>query len=859
MEFLRDSLSDQRHVKRNAIIQILIATLAFIMLVRVYPMGAVQKHTISKQQALNLSARDDLTGEVFTSNDKKLQTVYFSQQHLYQITLYLNCTTPGKEARAETILFRLYNDAFSCIYEDEYSCGDIENDGYLRTTVNMDVEPEQAYYYEILVPEDCSADIVLPIADRGALAQVENSTLYIDGIINDEVCLIADFDYSDPLSVLGILFYDVLIIAVAAALYLLVMWVAAFCDWRFAAYAAYMKTYARIAASVAAGLAALFLFLFSVILNKFGGAGLDRLFFAAAILVGALWTAGFLWLPVFYPKKHRDALIPAGRRISYIWRNYIQTVSFGLLFYALCQYVNADREYYHYINTRWMLIFLAIAFLMMFHEKQFLNKLSAVWLVLGVAGSIIYCSGITEGENELVLARLTCGVVVAWGVLIINILLQTRLNIRGEFRIDTLTDYVSSHIQQVVYAVLWIVFSIFMWVYRFEKVWVFTAVLPFLAMFFLKFTPASKSRFLKNFTNGILLSFGLVVLFCLHHRPHHYWMLYRYGGIFHTVACTGMYLAVVLGAALGKLYGKLRDRENMLQRCFKEFFIVACVIGFIILTMSRTAFVTSTVNIIMVAALAAVTYRKTPKRILQELGMLVGAMAVSFPMIFTVVRMVPAVVNDPVRYDIEFQDESFMIYKGDPIDSDKYMTVERFFSVLFGRFQSEKKEDVEEADADNMEAVKLLAYTGNDFAGIDMRKMANDLESASEEESGNDISNGRFEIFSDYLKALEFKGHPKMGPDNDTGEEYAHAHNSYLQVAYNFGMIAGGVFLVICALTLWRSARLAVSQGKKYSIYMVPFSLVVVFGFVSLTEWAFHPCIPAGFCFLLLQVLLVRE
>ena len=32
-----------------------------------------------------------------------------------------------------------------------------------------------------------------------------------------------------------------------------------------------------------------------------------------------------------------------------------------------------------------------------------------------------------------------------------------------------------------------------------------------------------------------------------------------------------------------------------------------------------------------------------------------------------------------------------MIYEGDPINSDKYMTVPRFFNTLFGRFQTQEQ------------------------------------------------------------------------------------------------------------------------------------------------------------------------
>ena len=856
MELLRDILSDQKHVKRNANIQILMATLAFILLVRVYPMGLPQLHEISKQQAVPESAREELTGEAFTSQDKKLQTVYFTQEHLYRIVLYLNCVVTKERTVTQTILFRLYNDAFSCIYEEEYSCLRMAKDGYLSASVDMDVEPEQTYYYEILVPEEFENYIELPIADRGTLGQVENSTLYIDGIINDEVCLIADFDYSKPLPVWGIVLRYVLIIAVSAALYVLIMLGLNYCDRSFSAYAGVIARYARVAGSVLAGAGVVFLFLFCVVWNKFGGGFWDRLFYAIAILIAGLWMAGALWLPFFYPKKHKKAQVPVGRQFSFRWRNYIQTVSFGLLFYALCQYVNAQREYDHMSNTRWMLIFLAIAFLMMFSEKQFLNILSAIWLVVGVTGAVIYCGSIVGGENALMIAKLTSGVVIAWGLLIINILLQLRVS---RDSLVSVKDMVLTHVPQVIYGVLWVIFALFMWVYRFEKVWVFTAVLPFLTMFFFRFTPAAKGRFLKNFTNGILLSFGLVTLFCLHHRPYHYWM--RYGGMFHTVACTGMYLAVVLGAAVGKLYGRLKDSGHMLRRCFYELSMVACVIGFILLTISRTAFVASAVTIIMVMGLAAVAYRKSLQRVLRELGILVVATVACFPVVFITVRMVPAIADDPIQYDIEAANESNVVKKGDRINSGLYMTVEHFFAVFFGRFHNEAAEDGDAADEMNAEVWEqgLLAYTGDDFAGMNVGQIENTSENNAMPEEGRDISNGRFEIFRDYIKELELKGHPRMGPLDSTGSEYAHAHNSYLQVAYNFGMIAGMVFLSICALALWNAARLVVTQGRQYGIYMVPFALVVVFGFVSLTEWAFHPCIPAGFCFLILQVLLMRR
>ncbi len=863
-EVLVHTVDDIEHIKRNAVVQIFIVTLAFVLLLRVYPQGAVQNHHVSRQKAFNISERDSLKGDAFTINDKKLQTVYFSKEHIYSIRLYMVCSVPDKGNRSDFVLFRLYDENFSCIYEEQCCCGDIEDDGYLEATPDLDVEPDKAYYYEMLVPEDCGGVFELPVADRGALSQTENSTLYIDGIINDSVALIADFDYAWQLTVVGILLRYAVILAVAAFAYLAAAALLYWYDFFLIPYQPVIIRSLRIAASVLTAGFALFLFVFSVVLNRFGGGLADRIFFMVAIVVGAAWLLLAVWLRERYPAVKKKTKLSAGRKLSLIWRNYIQTVSLGLLFYALCQYVNADREYYHYTNTRWMLIFFAVAFLMVYSERQFLNVWSALWLAASVIGSVLYCRDFEKGTNERELAVLTCAVIVAWGLLLVNVLIAwIKALYRREYRFQRPTKLA------VVYGVLWLVFAGLMYAYQFEKIWVYTATLPFVTMFFLRLTPAAKSRFLKNVTNGILLSFGLVALFCFIHRPHHYWMLYRYGGIFHTVACTGMYLAVVFGAAVGKLFGTLKARDNVLVCCPFECFMVSVTAGYIFLTMSRTAYLSAFVTASLVALLAAFAFHKLPVNVWKEIGVLSLMALLCFPLVFSAVRMIPAVINEPIRYDLEHQDRGFMVYRGDPIDSDKYMTVPRFFSTLFGRFQKEEvitDEDEEENDeARGGLQESYLVYMGADFAGMDMRVASDDAdnnkdddeEDEDEEEEQDDISNGRFVIFVDYVKALTFSGHEKMALVNEEGKEHVHAHNSYLQVAYNFGMIAGVVFLVICAMSLWCAIRLVMAQGETFGIYIVVFAQIIVFGLISVTEWAFHPCIPAGFCFLLMQPLLI--
>ncbi len=825
-ELMQHTFSDTEHVRRNTIIQIVIVTLAFILLCRVWPFGTLLRHTQSKQQAY--TSMEEMQADAFTAADKKLQTVRFSQDHIYQIRVYLECSEEYHKDW-DYILFRLYDDGFSCIYEEEAGFGLLQRqDGFLATP-DMDVDVNRDYYYEVIVPEEIQGHILLPVGDRAALGQSENTVLYVDGIYREDISLIADFDYTKERTFLAVIGLWIIILALAGAAFCAIM-------WGLYQYEEYLETavfYTKRAGTVLAALAAFGFFVFAVIMNAFGGKTEDRIIYGIAAVTAFLWFWYAVWTEGKAKKRSR---LPVDRQRSLIWRNYLQTVSFGLLFYALCQYVNADREYFHFVNTRWMLIFFGIVMLLVYSERELCNYMSAIWLGISTIGAVIYCCMI-EGEKELYLAKLAAAVVVIWGLVVINVARQ----IKKDF---WKTMYVP-------FFAIWLVFVVFMWINRFDKAWVFVAVLPFLTLLCMNLTAAGKSRLLRNFTNGILLSFGLVMLFCLMHRPYHYWMRYRYNGIFHTVSCTGMYLVTVAGAAIGKLYGKWTDGKKLLAQGKMELFILAAVVSNIMLSMSRTALLTFGVNLLLVVILAAVSYRKKLCYVITELCVLGMAVVVSFPLMYSAIRVVPAIFSDPVRYEIEPQDRDYMLYEGDPLDSGKYMTIKRYATLFLFRFQTEEGEAY--APIQIMSDSALLASIQKNALPIPYPKAWGDNIVL---EKGDDASNGRFDIYMDYLTRLTIGGHDSMMIE---GKEYAHAHNSYLQVAYDFGLIAGIAFLFLCAVTLWRSIVFGYQHGKNYNIYFVPFSLIVVFGFVSLTEWAFHPCIPIGFAFLFLQMVLLQK
>ena len=141
-----NSARARAHAVRNAVIQIVVVTAAFILMVRIFPMGTVQNHVVSGQKAVDTPAKAELTGDIFTDRDKKLQTVYFTQRHIYRITLYMRSSVPKDAPDTEHVLFRLYDDTFSCIYETEADSKKIEKDGCLTAEPEMHDNVGKAYY-----------------------------------------------------------------------------------------------------------------------------------------------------------------------------------------------------------------------------------------------------------------------------------------------------------------------------------------------------------------------------------------------------------------------------------------------------------------------------------------------------------------------------------------------------------------------------------------------------------------------------------------------------------------------------------------------------------------------------------------
>ena len=124
----------------------------------------------------------------------------------------------------------------------------------------------------------------------------------------------------------------------------------------------------------------------------------------------------------------------------------------------------------------------------------------------------------------------------------------------------------------------------------------------------------------------------------------------------------------------------------------------------------------------------------------------------------------------------------------------------------------------------------------------------------SEEEEGGDISNGRLALFRKYIAQWNLTGHELMGVPLEDGTLSVHAHNTYLQVIHDHGLITGAAFILLGVVTLIQMVRYAYHhlyrlrrrQERRDEYAALPLAVFTAFAAAGLVEWLFHPCNPMG-------------
>lgn len=798
--------------KKNAVWAILICH-AVALLLLLGPAGILDGHRTIQGKEILAGSTD------VVSIESQLQQVFVGDGgYLEAIELYA-----VSDASREVYHVIVYDEDGNQLFDRNVAFERHEVPGFVRIPLGIWTEKGKNYVWQMTGTQNAVNLGYEKTAESGLTV---NGYYYYNGVMMEGENIISRYTYAAPVSLplkLGLGAGIVLLAALGMALAARAETVR---QWRDEVSFQWML---RRICNPWIGIAALWVLAQVFVWNRFGGGLSDKLVYLAGIVI----SAGV----AFYAVNARRM---GYSHLFYMDRNYVkdhsmdwlQSVFFAGVLWGCMDYMNAMYNIFQEYAYRKVLIFGGLVLLTMCVRRRVFHWLNLVWIAAAGLGSYWYYLP-HKGEAETAELLIRNGwIAVIGGLVAIQLILKL---VKKEISLRGINKG---------YTLLMAGFFAMLLLFRNGRGWPIYLVAYFVLFDLFYLSWEKKGRLLCNFCNGILFNFACAAIFCMLRRPFRAFYFYRYNFTFHTVTVTAAYLTLVFCALLVKFLLKYHQNRKV-----TSYLGTICWFGlagsFLFMTFSRTGYLAAAVTIIVILVFVSFfCYREKPAAFVKKTGWLLLIQILALPVAYCSIRLVPVWYNDPYIFEIE--DSEWAVHREDLPDSENYMSIPRFLYCMNDKLVIESGETQEEKDQAAGEVQALLtAIDGKVRVNPGERLLAS--SDNAPEGSLEEFSNGRFEIFRCYIQEWNLTGHKEMGVSLPSGEISVHAHNTYLQVIHDHGLLTGAVYLLLGIVSVIRMFAYAVRNRDRDQYAALPLSLFTAFAVAGLVEWLFHPCNPMGF------------
>ena len=818
-------------VKLSKAISYIILACALLIFLAIWPGNFIRQTHVSKSNEIFAMESDPVSVE------RNVTQMFVGEgAELSAVDLYV-CN----DMRGETITFRLYDGAYKEIFNTFHVVKESQKyPGFVNIPVGYDLVKDQEYYFTI---EGLSADMVVAYEERETSTSIVNGFMSYGGIQIQRYNVIIRYEYKTPFVWWQVILSALVLAGVAFALTGIVKKVF---EKTGKDKEVKVHTVMRVLLNPLVILLGAILCLMIYPGRVFGTGVLNYAFLGGSVF---LLTCILVYL-INYKRQGEQPLVNL-QGIKENISGYLQSFCLAMTIWYCCEYLNGLYNIHHYLAARRMIIWFLLGIICTYSLKRLVNILHGIYLVAAGIAAWFYAKpyfGIPEtGE----LYQLTANLFVVGGFVIILLITDV---IRLILKKDCLEQKLS-----LPYLAIFALFIGMLIAFRNTRDWVVALVVLFVLYYFRGFIANKTDKFLTTFSNGVLLNFVFMVLYCMMHRPFNKFRLYRYGMRFHTVTVTGVYLSLIIAVALVAFLRKYKKSKRMID-AWPQLLILVVANAYQILTLSRTGYLASFTTIIFVVIAFCIGIgNKVWKHTVKILGTIVITTVLFCPIVFTMTRIIPAFTNDPVYADVEVFGE--MVVKGSPKDSPWYIDIDYYLERAGEKILNiEKKESSDAGEV--MDLWKDMYVQARKVSAPDEVFVADDtrLIASAEDEPDDlfeDYSNGRIAIFKDYISEWNLFGHDEMGFEASFGGMHVHAHNVFLQVIHDHGLITGIVFIIFGMTTL--IVAMCRFYKKKREDAMVIVAVVLAFAISGLTEWNFHLCNPFGIALFMVIMPLLFE
>lgn len=782
-------------------------------------------------------------GTTEVRQDRQIQQVFIAEGTYLK---YLDICVASEGSAWRAYRLRLYNDQNEMLINREINMIQEDTPGFWRIPLGVETEPGRLYFWQ-LQGTDWSMELAYENTGETGLTTYGNYYVLENGesVMQEAQNIVMRLVYTDSPSgrKRAALYAGLILLAVtliAAAEYL-------GAKWQKLKKSVKLQAVVGLTLGPAAVASALWLVYVIFVQNQFGGAAADKIVYGLGIGLAAAFS---VW--VIFAKRRKKKITPLAELVRCHGMDWLQSVAFAGVLWGCIHYMNALYQIWQDLAYREVLVWFALVLVTMGTAKGIFNKRSAVWAVAsGIAGLGYYLyrkAGMTDEQSALALEMIRDNIliVVAAGFVVIVLAgkLRAFLKERKEKNLS-IAEAVGLEVGRMnrFYAVLLIVFFALLVVFRNTRGWTIYLAGMFGLFYLFYLSWENRGRLLANFGNGVMLNFALACAFAFVRRPYRAWIYNRYNFVFHTVTITATYLTLVVCVMTVRLLMKLKTGKGLTDM-WGTLLLYGFSVSFLFFTLSRTGYLAVIVmTAVVVPFVTFFCYRQGIAAFLKNVICMGLSALLCLPVVYTGIRILPAIYSDPYIYEVE--ESPSAVYKDEPRDSENYMSVYYFKQVMEDKLFADASAAVEKEDAEELLLCMTHLLRGNDAVYVRPRTVL--VASEGDAGAGEDFSNGRFEIYRCYIQEWNLTGHEEMGVPLPDGSISVHAHNTYLQVIHDHGLITGAMYLLLGVVSVCLMFLFAMKRIREDVWAALPLAVFIGFAIASLVEWLFHPCNPMGF------------
>ncbi|MCR5754993.1 MAG: hypothetical protein K6G30_09325 [Acetatifactor sp.] len=354
-----------------------------------------------------------------------------------------------------------------------------------------------------------------------------------------------------------------------------------------------------------------------------------------------------------------------------------------------------------------------------------------------------------------------------------------------------------------------LIFSLVLLLFGFsinDSIWPWQYLLMYGTLALVTIPADDKKLIILSLADGIIFSFFMLQGFAFLFRPYDE---IRYLGMYSNTNINALFYQMVYCSFLAKYL----HAQNAISERYKLFhsalllFFCGSMWSFVLLTVSRSAMF----SMILSTMVAGIYYlsKQPAKQILSKGSRLIISLLLyiilSFPLTYGAARYLPTILHHPVWFHAEYTEEK--VHSFDPWDSPKYTSWRDVLDLNFHRivelFSQSPENDISRLPNSfyQFNINRSLLVTNELTAAMLSEVMY--LPPVLEYYTG-DSSIIRSTIYNQYLSKLNTLGHRNIENGVQVTPSYyaPHAHNLYLQFAFNFGIPAGILFILATLSTL---------------------------------------------------------